>query len=217
MQDVYRTLAEQLKKPSGELAIAMAEKMNELNELINHISIDALNPSEGDTILEVGMSNGFFVKNIFEKQSDIKYVGCDYSAKMVYEAKHINETLVKENKAEFIIADVIELPMGDKVFNKVLIVATLYYFEDLNKVFSELRRVMQDHAQLVISIRPRSVMEQFGVAEFSDHMFSQEELLEFLASHKFKVLNISEHKERDVQILEEDLPSSFILVVAEKE
>ncbi len=162
------------------------------------------------------MSNAYFVKHIFGKQSDIHYTGCDYSSKMVYEANRINTDFVTAKKAEFLIADAASLPLENKMFDKVLVVATLYYFDDLELVFSEFRRVLRDSGKLIISIRPRSIMELYGTSGFADRMFSREELQDALTANGFRILTITEHVEPDIRILEEDIPSTCIIVVAEK-
>jgi ubiquinone/menaquinone biosynthesis C-methylase UbiE len=216
MKEVYKTLAELLKKPQGELAIQVGEKLNEVNETINQLSIDALDLKPGDKVLEIGMANGYFVRYLFAKQNNITYTGCDYSVKMVYEANRINEELVKQEKAEFILADAAELPFAEQVFDKIMVVATLYYFDKLEDVFSEFRRVLKPHGQLLVSIRPRSVMELFGTSDFSDHMFSREELRELISSQGFGILSEQEHQEPDIKMLEEYVPATSIIVVAEK-
>jgi ubiquinone/menaquinone biosynthesis C-methylase UbiE len=216
MKEVYKTLAEQLKKPQGELAIAVGEKLNEVNDTINRLSIDAMDLKPGDKVLEIGMANGYFVKYLFNKQNDITYTGCDHSIKMVYEANRINEELLRQKKVEFVLAEVSDLPFEDQVFDKILVIATLYYFEDLNTAFTELRRVLKPSGQLLVSIRPKAVMELFGTSGFSDHMFTREELHELLSSQGFKVLSDTECQEPDIKILEEYTPSKTIIVIAEK-
>jgi ubiquinone/menaquinone biosynthesis C-methylase UbiE len=216
MKEVYRTLAEQLKKPQGELAIAVGEKLNEVNDTINKLSIAALDLKQGDKVLEIGMSNGYFVKYLFQKQDDITYTGCDYSVKMVYEANRINEELIRQKKVEFILADAAELPFENQVFDKIMIVATLYYFDSLDDVFAECRRVLKPNGQLLISIRPRAVMELFGTSGFSDHMFSREELEELVTKQGFNILSNTEHPEPHIKILEEYIPAKSIIVIAEK-
>ena len=216
MHEVYKTLAEQLKKPHGELAIQIAEKLNEVNETINKLSIHAVSLSPGDHIPEIGMCNGFFVKYLFERQQDLYYTGCDFSIKMIYEANRINESLMEQGRAKFIHADAAELPFEDGTFDTVLVIATLYYFEDLEKVFSEFHRVLKPKGQLVISIRPKFIMEVYGTSMFAARMFTKEDLVSWITRHGFRIMDITDHPEPDVRILEENLPSSCIIVVAEK-
>jgi ubiquinone/menaquinone biosynthesis C-methylase UbiE len=216
MQEVYKTLAEQLKKPQGELAIQVGEKMNEINDTINKLSIGALDLSKGDHLLEIGMANGYFVKDIFKKQPDLYYYGCDHSVKMVYEANRLNEDMVNAKRVSFFIADAINLPFEDEIFDKVMVVATLYYFDNLEAVFKELQRVMKPNGQLLVSIRPKTIMQLYGTSPFADHMFTKEELMGWISESGFKLVSITEHAEPDIRVLDEDIPSSCIIAIAAK-
>jgi ubiquinone/menaquinone biosynthesis C-methylase UbiE len=216
MEEVYKTLAEQLKKPQGELAIQVGEKMNEVNETINLLSIEALQPQKGDNILEIGMSNGCFVRRIFEKEPSITYTGCDYSIKMVYEATRINKDLVDAQKAEFIIADANELPLESESFDKLMLVATLYYLDDIVSTFAEFSRVLKDKGRLVVSIRPKQTMEKYGTANFTGNMFSREDFEALVQNNGFRLISLEEHSEPDIRILEEDVSSKCLIAIAEK-
>jgi tRNA G46 methylase TrmB len=54
--------------------------------------------SANDSILEIGMGNGNFVKDLFEINPDITYVGCDFSEKMVEESTKNNAQLIADGK-----------------------------------------------------------------------------------------------------------------------
>ena len=216
MKEIYRTLAEQLKKPHGDLAIQVAEKLNEVNETINLLSIEALDPAPGDHILEVGMANGFFVKEIFKRQPDIHYTGCDYSVKMVYEANRINKEFIDAGKAACVMAEASSLPFEDSTFTKVMSVATLYYFDDPERVLNEFHRVLKENGLLIISIRPKAIMELYGTAEFTGKMFTREELSDCLVANGFHIMAISEHREPEIKVLDERYPSSCLIAVARR-
>ena len=59
-----KELAEQLREPIGEIGREVGKQMNEGNRHICLNSYKLLNPKMGDKILEGGMGNGFFIKNL---------------------------------------------------------------------------------------------------------------------------------------------------------
>lgn len=103
-EETLKEIAGQLRQPTGEYAIQVGEKMNEGNLHINLNTFEALNLAEDDNILEIGMGNGFFVKNILSAHNSIKYTGCDYSEIMIDEARKQNTNFIASGKAEFHIA-----------------------------------------------------------------------------------------------------------------
>ncbi len=118
-EQTLKEIAKQLRQPSGEFATQVGQKMNEGNLHINLNTIEALNLQKGDHILEIGMGNGFFVKNILSTDHSIKYTGCDISEAMVAESSKQNETWIASGQAHFQLADANELPFDPSSFNKV--------------------------------------------------------------------------------------------------
>ena len=62
MQD----MAAQLKKPEGELGRQVGQMMNKGNEVINKWTNDVLELQPNDNVLEIGMGNGYFVKDVLQ-------------------------------------------------------------------------------------------------------------------------------------------------------
>jgi ubiquinone/menaquinone biosynthesis C-methylase UbiE len=126
-ENTYQQIASQLRKPEGEEGIKTGEWMNRGNELMNKLAIATLQASPNDHILEIGMGNGFFVKNIVSVHESIKYVGCDFSDLMTKEAEKNNLVWIGKNQAQFRMGDVNQLPFEDARFNKILTINTVYF------------------------------------------------------------------------------------------
>ena len=84
-----KTLAEQLRLPDGSLGIKVGENMNKGNRLMNLESIRQLNVTDNDNILEIGMGNGFFVKDILSLADNVHYTGCDFSGEILAVLKQV--------------------------------------------------------------------------------------------------------------------------------
>ena len=65
-EDQYKEIANQLRQPRGEAGVQTGVRMNEGNALINRFAIEALDLSPGEVVLEIGMGNGFFVRELIE-------------------------------------------------------------------------------------------------------------------------------------------------------
>ena len=72
-EEILKNIATQLRQPRGEFAVQVGERMNKGNLHINLFTLDALNLNGEENILEIGMGNGFFVKNLLNKYPKIKY------------------------------------------------------------------------------------------------------------------------------------------------
>lgn len=198
-EEKYINIASQLRKPEGEEGIRTGESMNQGNKFMNLKTIEILNPSAGDSILEVGMGNGWFVGEILKTDKTIRYTGCDYSSVMVAEATRINQQWIERGQAEFLLGEVSKLPFPAKAFNKIFTINTVYFWKNNGIALRELKRVLKPGGSLIIAIRPKRQMEHYPFTRYGFTMYSAPELKEMLIENGFGVKQIHEHKEPDYE------------------
>lgn len=215
-EETLKAIAGQLRQPTGEYAIQVGEKMNEGNLHINLNTFEALNLATNDNILEIGMGNGFFVKNILSADNSIKYTGCDFSEIMVDEARKQNVNFIASGQAKFLKADANELPFEKETFDKVFSINTIYFWDNPQKVLAEIWRVLKTKGQVTISIRPKSIMEHYPFVKYGFKTFAKDDLTELIAKNNFKVVDIIEKDEPEIEINGELTKTATLLIRAEK-
>ena len=202
-EEKLKTIAAQLRQPSGEYAIEVGKKMNEGNHDINLYTIKALNLKPGDNILEIGMGNGLFVKNIVQADNSITYTGLDFSEIMIDEADKQNEIFIKSGQVKFILENAEKLPFESELFDKIFSVNTIYFWDQPGLVFSEIHRVLKPGGQIIISIRPKSVMQHYPFTKYGFTMFTKYELQNLLTDNNFRVTTTLEKEEPNLEIGDE--------------
>lgn len=212
----YRNYAGQLRHPNGDLGKVVAEKMNKGNRLMNLDAIKQLHVADNDQILEIGMSNGFFVNEIVAISDTVRYFGCDTSTEMVDQANSINERWVEKKQAFFTKGDARHLPFEDSYFNKIFTINTIYFWDDVLTVLGEISRTLKKNGLLVIAFRPESVMQQMPVTKYGFTLFTQETVTRLLTDHGFSITNIIEKKDEDVILDELVIKNAYIIVCARK-
>lgn len=214
-EEEYKEIAAQLRKPEGKFGTVVAEKMNEGNLLMNQNTIKALDISDGDSVLEIGMGNGFFVKDILSLADNVKYTGCDYSEDMVRLAQNVNTSFIDEGKARFFHCTAEKLPVGDASIDILLTVNTLYFWEDHTAILSEFRRVLNQSGKLVLSFRPAEVMELYPPTKYNFDYYSKEEAADLLTEHGFEIIGIQEFEEPSVNRNGNSFPPKHVILIAE--
>lgn len=215
-EEEYKEIAAQLRKPEGDFGAIVAEKMNEGNLLMNQNTIKALNISNGDYILEIGMGNGFFVKDILSSGNVVNYIGCDYSEDMVRLSEKVNQSFKDEGLAEFFHSSADQLPVEDNSINTIFTVNTLYFWEDHSAILKEFKRVLKTSGKLIIAIRPAEVMELYPPTKYNFDFYTKEEAADLLESNDFKVIEIQEFEEPPVKRNGQSFPPKHIILIAEK-
>lgn len=210
-EDDLKAIAGQLRQPNGEYAVEVGEKMNQGNFHMNVAAIQALNAQPGETILEVGMGNGFFVKDILHSDASIRYHGCDFSEAMVAESIARNKVNVEAGRATFHLTNTDQLPLPDASVHQIMTINTIYFWDDPALVLGQFRRVLKPQGTLVLAIRPKDVMLGYPMTKYGFTMYTLEELKALLIKHGFQVEEVVEGEHDPQEFLEAQMRDAYII------
>lgn len=215
-EEELQHMAAQLRKPAGEAGIKIGEWMNSGNLHMNQDTLKVLDPQNGEQILEIGMGNGYFVKEILQNRTLTRYSGCDLSEEMVAEAKKLNQNFVDSGQAQFIEGNASQLPFANNSFDKIFTVNTIYFWDNESAVLNELKRVLKPEGNLIIALRPKHQMQQYPFIKYGFNTFSKEDLSALLTNNGWKLLHLYENKEADLDLNGLIIQMENLIVVAAK-
>ncbi|WP_394773645.1 class I SAM-dependent methyltransferase [Flavobacterium sp.] len=215
-QEELQAIASQLKHPTGEKGIEMANMMNETNINMTRHSIQNLNIETGNTILELGHGNAGHVDFIFEQGENIKYYGLEMSELMFQEARRINRNYVSQKQAFFSLYDGNIIPFQDSFFNKIFTVNTIYFWQEPEKLLSEIYRVLQPKGILCITFGQESFMKQLPFTQFEFELYSTEKAENLIEKTPFKIIKTETLTEKIKSKTGELVDRAFTTLVLEK-
>lgn len=215
-QEELQAIASQLKHPTGEKGIEMGNMMNETNINMTRHSIQNLQIEAGNKILELGHGNAGHVEFIFEQAENIKYYGLEMSELMFQEARQINRNYVSQKQAFFSIYDGNTIPFEDDSFNKVFTVNTIYFWQEPEKLLSEIYRVLQPKEILCITFAEESFMKQLPFTQFEFELYSTEKAEKLIEKSSFKIINKETLTEKVKSKTGELVDRAFTTLVLEK-
>jgi len=178
-------LSNQLKKPHGALAKEVGESMNQINKTLCLNAYKLLHAKNNDSILELGMCNGFFVKDLLATAQKLHYTGVDHSEDMINEAKSINALHIKSGQVTFTHASVEKLPYPDQTFDKVISINSIYFWPDAQKGIQELSRVLKQNGLILISYRSKDYLDQIDLANQNFTKFHPDDIQGILEKNGF--------------------------------
>ena len=215
-QEELQAIASQLKHPTGEKGIEMGNMMNETNINMTRHSVQNLHIASGDIILELGHGNAGHVAFIFEQAENIKYYGLEMSELMFQEARQINRNYVSQKQAFFSLYDGNIIPFEDHLFNKVFTVNTIYFWQEPEKLLSEIYRVLQPKGILCITFAEESFMKQLPFTQFEFELYSTEKAEKLIEKSPFKIINKETLTEKVKSKTGELVDRAFTTLVLEK-
>jgi SAM-dependent methyltransferase len=211
-----KMLAQQLRKPEGEMGVEVGNMMNQGNMIINQDAIKALSLEANDRLLEVGPGNGVFASQLIAAAENVTYAGCDYSSLMVDEATALNQTLIDSNQAKFVHAECDNMPFENGAFTKILTVNTIYFWADPQAVLSEFYRVLASSGRLVIGLRPEANMKAMPFTKYGFTFFTEDHLIKLFEASPFSLVEIQRNVEKTIEFAGKPMPLENFVVAAEK-
>lgn len=210
-----KSIAQQLRQPTGELGKQVGLKMNEGNAIMYRYAFDVLEMKPEWQVLEIGMGNGALVPEFFQRESSLNYVGCDFSETMVAEAKQINAELMASGKVDFVMSALHQLPFSNERFDLVFTVNTIYFWDSPDSELMEIKRVLKKEGKLVIVLRPKSVMVNLPFTQYDFNLFEKEDVAALLTKNGFEIEHMSQRTEPDQDINGVLVKMETIVVIAQ--
>ncbi|WP_264536110.1 class I SAM-dependent methyltransferase [Flavobacterium sp. N1736] len=187
-KEELQAIASQLKNPTGEKGIEMANMMHETNINMTRHSIQNLHIESGNTILELGHGNSGHVEFIFEQAENIKYYGLEMSELMFQEARRINRNFVSQKQAFFTLYDGNKIPFQDNFFDKIFTVNTIYFWLEPEKLLSEIDRVLKQKGIFCLTFAEESFMKQLPFTQYEFELYSTEKAENLVQKTTFKII-----------------------------
>jgi arsenite methyltransferase len=173
-------LVPQLARPHGALSKLVAPLLDRGNRTINLHVVGALDLKPQERVLEVGFGGGVGLAMVLTHEPDVVLSGMDLSPEMLVRCqKRFGQRVTLAQ------GSVESLPYPDAAFDKLFGVNVSYFWPNLERALSELRRVLAPNGLLVLGVRPPEVLRkvQFDVA--GHRVWSAQQYLEALAAAGF--------------------------------
>lgn len=195
----FEKVAKQLANPSGKFGIDVALGMNTMNEFISKTTYELLKINDNDCILEIGIGNGKFIKDILDNNSGVSYTGIDISETMITEAKKMNKSLIETNCVDLFEANIEQIPVWDEAFNKICTINTIYFWENPVNALNELYRVLSANGVLIISFRPFLDGQTLDFTPYGFKEYRNEDFEFLIGQTNFKIIETIEKTEPEIE------------------
>jgi len=215
-QEELQAIASQLKHPSGEKGIEMGNMMNETNINMTKHSIENLNISNENRILELGHGNAGHVEFLFEQAKNLKYYGLEMSELMFQEARQINRNFVSQKQAFFSLYDGNAVPFEDGLFDKIFTVNTIYFWQKPEELLSEIYRVLKPNGNFCLTFAEEDFMKKLPFTQFEFELYSTEKAQELIKKTPFKIVYTETQTEKVKSKTGGLVDRAFTTIVLEK-
>lgn len=206
-----KSVASQLACPQGDDGIEMGNKMNALNAFITHTTIEALSPQQGETIAELGPGNGALSELLLESiGNNGRYYGIEPSEVMVDEARL--RLSGKPCAVEIIHGDHMTAAIPDNCLDGLFAVNVLYFIENLDECFKQIRNWMKPGARTVFGVRSDHALNNLPFIEYGFNVRSPDEIKQCMRNNGFTDIDSTYHDEGTILLGDLPLPVDSVII-----
>lgn len=209
-------IAQQLRRPSGDFAPEIGQKMNQANKPLYDLTIEVMELHKDERILEIGFGNGKFFDELLTMQSGLQISGIDFSEAMVEAAKKYNREAVSSGKLEIKAGSSAAIPFPDQSFDKVFCNMVIYFWEQPEDHLKEIYRVLKPGCTFYTGIRTRESMRVFPFTEHGFNLYSTGEWEKIVDKNGFSLMGTHSRVDPEMDFEGNKLRLESCCIVAEK-
>src|SRR3712207_1529089 len=122
-----------------------------LRSVVEHLDI-----RPGDRVLEIGCGHGVAATLVCERLEGGRLTAVDRSAKMIQAAARRNAAYIEAGRAEFLVATLEDLDLGDRRFDKIFAVRVGLFHRDPERARSIVERWLAPGGAVFVFFDPPS-------------------------------------------------------------
>lgn len=212
-----KTIAQQLRRPSGLLAGKVGNEMNKTNGFLYDFTLDTIRLTHNESILEIGFGNGRFFDKIFSVAKNLKISGLDFSPDMVKEATNNNPSTINTGKLTLRFGSSDKIPFADNSFDKVFCINVIYFWEKPADHLKEIHRVLKPGGTFYTAIRTKETLLQLPFAAHGFNIYTQEEWVSIMEQNHLHFVTANKtQNEPDAIFNKQSIKVVSLCIVARK-
>lgn len=209
-------MAKQLRRPSGTMGSKVGNIMNKANEFLYDATLDVMQPSANQSLLEIGFGNGKFFDKVFSKAASLKITGLDFSETMYHAAKVNNKLSIDSGKLSLHFGSSTAMPFADNSFDKVFCINVIYFWDEPNQHLQEIYRVLKPDGRFYATVRTKESMLRMPFTKYGFTFYETERWKTQLTNAGLTFLTEMPFNEPVIDFNGEKLLVQSLCVVAEK-
>ncbi len=139
-----KIIGKNLAKPSGWFGNIVGYFMSVRNNSLNKWTVELLELTPNDNVLEIGFGVGVTIKSISKVAYRGLTSGIDYSETMFRKATQLNSKSISEGRVTLTTGDATYLPYQDEFFDKICSIHCIYFWPEPQKTLQEAWRVLRN-------------------------------------------------------------------------
>jgi ubiquinone/menaquinone biosynthesis C-methylase UbiE len=191
--------------PDGIGGKISTKVMNIINQKQYNAILENINLRPNDIILDIGFGNGYLIKKLFKKNIPIKIYGIEISKDMLNKVTTQNKQNIKKEKLKLFLENIRTTSFEDNLFDKIYTVNTIYFWNEFDKSFSEIKRILKPNGIFINVIYTKEYLNKIIYTKYGFNKYTIEEIKNITKNNGMKIIGIKEiQKDKSYCIISEN-------------
>jgi len=191
MKFISKYIAKQFKNPVGFGGRFATFMMNRQNWKQYQSVIDNINIQITDKVFDIGFGNGYLIRKLLKNRPD-KIYGIDISSDMVNLVSSKNREEIKDGKLQLMLGNVQDIPLENSSIDKAYTINTVYFWQDINKGFSEIKRILKPNGLFLNVLYLKEFLDKLPMTQFGYSKYTFEQIEKITVESGLKIENMVE-------------------------
>jgi ubiquinone/menaquinone biosynthesis C-methylase UbiE len=175
----------------GKIAALIMNIINQsqYNALLQNIKLEP-----NHFVLDIGFGNGYLINKLFKQNIPIKLYGIEISKDMLDIVVSKNEQNIINGNLKLLLEDISKTSFDESTFDKICTINTIYFWNDLQKCFSEIKRILKSNGQFFNVIYTEEYLNKIIYTKYGFKKYGVKEMENITKDNGMKIKDVIEIK-----------------------
>jgi SAM-dependent methyltransferase len=190
-------VAKNFRNPNGIGGKMSTKIMNIINQDQYKTVLKNINIKPNDIVLDIGFGNEYLIKRLFEQNNMVKIFGIEISIDMLNKVTKENKQNIENGTLKLFLENINKTSFGENLFDKIYTVNTIYFWNELDKCFSEIKRVLKHNGIFINAIYTKEYLDKTIFSKYGFTKYSLEDIKNITEKNGLRIIGIIEIKKNE--------------------
>jgi len=178
--------------PNGIGGKITTKIMNIMNKNQYKAILDNISLEPNNNVLDIGFGNGYLINKLFKKNIPVNIYGIEISNDMLNNVSQKNKQIIEEGKLKLFLEDISKTSFEENTFDKTYTVNTVYFWNELEKSFSEIKKILKPNGIFLNVIYTKEYLNKIIYTKYGFKKYTVKEIKDITEKNGMKINKIIE-------------------------
>jgi ubiquinone/menaquinone biosynthesis C-methylase UbiE len=178
--------------PNGIGGKIATKLMNIMNQKQYKTLLKKIELKPNNIILDIGFGNGYMINVLFRQNIPIIIYGIDISGDMLNSAVSRNKQKIDNGSLKLFVESIGKTSFEKDLFDKIYTINTVYFWNDLEKCFSEIKRILKPNGIFFNLIYTKDKLDETIFSKYGFNKYSVKEMEDMTKENGMEIIETIE-------------------------